>query len=87
MLQFFHYCLIAGCKIIADANANNSISEPSDFFGPPKNGASWGTDNGQKSRYCNFQDSTYTYQRKEVSHQVCPNLNKNTIFSKINWLL
>eukprot|EP00081_Caenorhabditis_elegans_P002587 NP_001024766.1 Uncharacterized protein CELE_K06G5.1 [Caenorhabditis elegans] len=53
------------CKIIADANANNSISEPSDFFGPPKNGASWGTDNGQKSRYCNFQDSTYTYQRKE----------------------
>ncbi|EGT50302.1 hypothetical protein CAEBREN_01188 [Caenorhabditis brenneri] len=60
------------CKKSADpASTGSSVTEPSNYLGPPVSGATWTSSfDGQKGRYCNFQDTTYTYTRTDATKLV-----------------
>ncbi|CAI2355921.1 unnamed protein product [Caenorhabditis sp. 36 PRJEB53466] len=58
------------CKKGLDPNSTYPvIMEPSDYIGPQV-GATWTSTDGQKGRYCNFQDTTYTYNRENAAKNV-----------------
>ena len=64
----FNHDNFSGCKKSADpAGAGSTVTEPSNYLGPPASGTWTSSFDGQKGRYCNFQDTTYIYTRTDVS--------------------
>ncbi|CAL2051848.1 unnamed protein product [Caenorhabditis brenneri] len=60
------------CKKSADpVGTGSSVMEPSNYLGPKDATKPWTSSfDGQKGRYCNFQDTTYTYTRTDATKLV-----------------
>uniref|UniRef100_A0A8R1EAA9 CUB domain-containing protein n=1 Tax=Caenorhabditis japonica TaxID=281687 RepID=A0A8R1EAA9_CAEJA len=73
-----NWCKPGADPVYDDTGVLNTIQEPRDYNGPQTQMDQWKSTNGQSERYCNFQDTTYTYNRKQTTKLV-----KVTVFYEL----